>query len=343
MEFFVIDTGAAFCIFPAFNLGEWRFRLVEDGHPLPQHQRVLESVKKNGNSMMKPRNERGDWANGLNVKDLTKESGQFVFHAGCNLSYSGVATNTAAIALKLLVDAGLDVGIMGASESCCGSRIYDIGYRSEFTNIAKRSIEAWSRARVNTVVTPCSHCYFAFKRLYPKLGANVKVVHVVELVDSLIKQGKIKLTKNIPLSVTYHDPCHLGRLGEPYVPWNGVEKKIFGRIKVHEPPKPRYIGANGVYEPPRDILKAIPGLKLIEMERVKESAWCCGAGGGVKEAYPDFALWTAGKRLEEAKDTGAGALVSACPWCEDNLLDAVKSGGQKTKVYDVIELVRQAI
>ena len=134
------------------------------------------------------------------------------------------------------------------------------------------------------------------------------------------------------MTVTYHDPCHLGRQGEPYVPWNGTETKVFGNITKHIPPKPRYNGASGVYEPPRDILKAIPGLKLIEMERIKEHTWCCGAGGGVWDAYPDFSSWTAGERIEEAKSTGAEALVTACPWCERNFIDAVSADGQKMKV-----------
>ena len=161
----------------------------------------------------------------------------------------------------------------------------------------------------------------------PRLGAKFEVLHTVEFFDRLIKQGKIKLTKAVPMTVTYHDPCHLGRQGEPYVPWKGKEKKIFNQIVVYEPRKPSYNGAWGVYEPPRDVLKSIPGLELVEMERIKEYAWCCGAGGGVKEAYPEFSAWTATERIEEAKSTGAEAIVSACPWCERNFIDAIKTDG----------------
>jgi Fe-S oxidoreductase len=102
-------------------------------------------------------------------------------------------------------------------------------------------------------------------------------------------------------------------------------------------------GANGIYEQPREVLRSIPGLELIEMERVKEYSWCCGAGGGVKEAYPDFSLWTAKERLEEAKATGAEAIVSACPWCERNFIDTSNGNGERMKIYDIIELVQQAI
>ena len=97
----------------------------------------------------------------------------------------------------------------------------------------------------------------------------------------------------------------------------------------------------GLYDQPRDIIKSIPGVELVEMERIKEYAWCCGAGGGVKEAYPDFNTFTAQERIEEAKATGAEALVTACPWCERNFLDTLN--GDKMKVYDIVELVQQAI
>jgi Fe-S oxidoreductase len=166
---------------------------------------------------------------------------------------------------------------------------------------------------------------------------------MVEFVDQLIKAGQLKFTKPVAMTVTYHDPCHLGRQGEEYVPWNGKEKKIFGQAVCYEPPRPRYNGAFGIYEPPRDVLKAIPGLELVEMERIKEAGWCCGAGGGASQAYPEFSRWTATERIEEAKSTGADAIVSACPWCERNFLDATSADGTKMKVLDIMELVEQAL
>ena len=166
------------------------------------------------------------------------------------------------------------------------------------------NIEAWTTAGVKTVVTSCSDGYYAFKRLYPEVGSKFEVLHTVEFIDRLIKEGKLKFTKTLPMKVTYHDPCHLGRQGEPYIPWNGVEKKILGQMVVHEPKKPRYNGAWGIYDPPRDVLKSIPGLELVEMERIREYAWCCGAGGGVMEAYPEFSSWTAAERIERQSPPG---------------------------------------
>jgi Fe-S oxidoreductase len=328
---------------PLEVIRELRVKLVEDGQLLPEHMSVIENLRNEDNMMMKPKAERGRWAEGLDVKDLTRQSAEVVFHAGCKISFDEDQWKLARTAIKLLRDAGVDVAIMGKDESCCGAKAYDMGYRGEFTKYAQNNIEAWNRAGVKTVVTSCSDGYFAFKRLYPQLGSNFEVLHIVEFINRLIKKGKIKFSKTIPMRVTYHDPCHLGRLGEAYIPWKGVEKKFRGQIIVHEPPKPIMRGAHGVYEPPRDVLKAIPGLELIEMERIREYSWCCGAGGGVQEAYPGFSQWTAKERLEEAKATGAEAIVTACPWCEKNFIDAVKGDSGGMKVRDILELVQEAI
>jgi Fe-S oxidoreductase len=147
------------------------------------------------------------------------------------------------------------------------------------------------------------------------------------------------------MTVTYHDPCNLGRQGEPYTQWEGVETKIYGQAVVYDPPRPRHNGANGVYQPPRDLLAAIPGVELVEMERSREAAWCCGAGGACREAFPEYSSATAAERVEEAASTGAEALVSACSRCELNLTeaavaDAASGGpGADLKVHDVLELV----
>ena len=328
---------------PLQVMRELRFKLVEDGQLLPQHMFTIDNLRKEDNMMLKPKSERGKWVEGLDVKDLTTEKADVVFHAGCRACYDEELQKIARTAVTLFNNAGVDIGIMGKEETCCGGRPYDMGYQGEFIKYAKHNIETWTNAGVKTVLTFCSDCYFAFKRLFPQEGSRFEVLHTVEFLGRLIKEGKIKLNKTIPVTVTYHDPCHLGRLGEPYITWSGVEKKIFGQMVVYDPPKPRYIGASGVYEPPREVLRSIPGLRLVEMERNREFAWCCGAGGGVIEAYPDFAAWTAGERIREAISSGAEAVATACPWCERNLLDAISKNGQKMKVYDVIELVQQAI
>jgi len=328
---------------PLEMVRELKFSSVEDGQRLDEHLAIIASLHKEGNTMGAARSGRGAWADGLDVKRLPAEKAEVLFHAGCRISYDKELQKNARAAVQILLDAGVDLGILGEQEMCCGGRIYSMGYRDDFTHFAKANMAVWAKAGIKTVVTSCSDGYHAFKRLYPKLGSEVEVLHIVEYIDRLIKEGQLKFSNEVPLTVTYHDPCHLGRQGEPYVPWDGVEKKIKSQIVVYEPKKPRYSGAWGIYDPPRDILKSIPGVELVEMERIREYSWCCGAGGGVREAYPEFSNWTASERITEARSTGAEALVTACPWCERNFLDAVGAQENGMKVLDIIELVQQAL
>jgi len=328
---------------PLDMIHELRFKLVEDGQTLPQHMRYIEHLRNEDNMMLKPKADRGKWAEGLAVKHIGSEWAEVVFHAGCHLSYDENMQKIARAAVTLLTNAGVDIGIMGADESCCGSRAYHMGFRGDFERCANKNMQAWKTAGVKTIVTSCSDGYHAFKRLYPSLGSRFEVLHTVEYLDRLIKAGKIKFSNRIPLKVTYHDPCHLGRQGEPFIPWEGKEKKIKGQIVVYEPRRPRNNGALGIYDPPRDVLNSIPGIELVEMERNRECSWCCGAGGGVREAYPDFSAWTASERLEEARATGAEAMVSACGWCESNFIDVIQANGDRMDVFDIAELVQQAI
>lgn len=329
---------------PLATLHELRARLVEDGQLLPMHMFIIDNLKKEDTMIAgKVKADRGKWAEGLNIKDLTKEKAEVAFHAGCRLSYDEELSKVAKAAVTLFKNAGVDIGIMGKEENCCGGRAYEIGYKGEFSKYATNNIEAWTNAGVKTVVTSCSDGYWAFKRLYPEVGCKVEILHTVELIERLIQEGKLKFTKTIPKIVTYHDPCHLGRQGEPYIPWKGVEKRIYGQMLVHEPKKPRFNGANGIYDSPRTIINSIPGLELVEMERIRENAWCCGAGGGVIDTYPELCSWTVTERIEEARATGAEAIVTACPWCERNFIDAIEKSDIKMKVYDIMEVVQQAI
>jgi Fe-S oxidoreductase len=329
---------------PLSAMRELRFTLVQQGHELPQVKPVIESLNKQFNMLRQPAAERGGWARGLQVKNLTTEHAEYAFHAGCRYAFDGDLGHVARTSIRILQKAGLDVGIMGERESCCGGRAFNMGYRNEAKARANHNLRAWKTAGVKTVVTPCADCYQAFKRIYPpEAGSELKVVHMVELVAELVKAGRLEPTRRVPMKVTYHDPCKLGRQGEAYVPWKGKEKKIFGQAVAYDPPRPRYNGAFGIYEAPRDLLRALPGIELVEMERIKEYAWCCGAGGGVYESYPDFARLTATERLEEAASTGADAVVTACPWCERNLGDAASGSSSRLKVFDVIALAGRAL
>jgi Fe-S oxidoreductase len=329
---------------PLQLMQELRIKCVEDGELVPAHMLVIEGLRKEDNMMQASKADRGNWAKGLDVRVLTDDKVEVVYHAGCRYSFDETLWPAARSGVSLLQKAGVDVGIMGADESCCGGRAYELGYAGELVKFAEHQIEAFRNAGVKTVVTPCSDCYACFKVLYDKIGKNleIEVVHIIQYLARLIQEGRLRMRTEVPLTATYHDPCHLGRLSEPWVHWQGKETKVLGQMIVHDPPKKFRRGAGGVYEPPRDVLKSIPGLQFVEMYRIKEYAWCCGAGGGVIDAYPDFAVWTASERLKEAHEVGASAIVSACPWCKRSFLDAAGETGDPIEVYDIIELVAKA-
>lgn len=320
---------------------EFRKQAIADGKTNKALEKAVAGLKKTG-AMVPASGKRGDWAKGLNLKNATKEKVDVLYFVGCQTSFNKDMWKVAKATAKILQKANVNFGIMGDAEICCGGRAMQMGYEKEFLDQAKKNIANIKKTGAKTVVTGCADCYHALKVLYERfdLKPGFEVMHITQYIDKLIKSGKLKL-KKVDLAVTYHDPCRLGRLGEPWVKWNG--KRIPGDRFVFEPPKPYRRGAKGVYEPPRDILKAIPGVKLTEMTRIKEYSWCCGAGGGVSESNPEFATWTGQERIREAISTGAEALVTACPWCEKTFNDAVKASGSNCKVYDIVELVEKAL
>lgn len=321
---------------------EFRIKTIEDGHTNPALEKTIAGLKQTG-SMVPVKGKRGDWAKGLNVKDATKEKVEVLLHVGCLASYDTELQKLAKSTVKILQKAGVDFGIAGDAETCCGGRACQMGYKDVFMEQAKKNVAMIKKSGAETVVTICADGYHAIKVLYDRynLRGNVEVLHISEYIDKLIKDGTLKPRRRVNLAVTYHDPCHLGRLGEPWVHWEG--KKIPGDRFVFDPPKPYRRGTNGVYEPPRDVIKAISGIRFTEMTRIKEYSWCCGAGGGVIESNPEFAVWTAKDRISEAISTGAEAIVTACPWCEKTLNEAVKESGSSLKVYDIVELMEKAI
>lgn len=328
---------------PGQMVRELKAHVVESGHAIEPLRAVMQNVRVTSNPWGLPHADRGDWADGLDVKRLPDEKASVLYFTGCQLSYDPELQETARAAIRVLVAAGIDVGIMGAREMCCGGRWHDAGFRDEFERLARANMQAWERAGIETIVTSCSDCMHAFRRLYAPLGLEIEVVHVVELLARLAHEGRLPFRSEVRKRVTYHDPCLLGRQGEPYEPWAGSEAKILGQVIVHDPPRPRNNGARGIYDEPRQLLEAIPGVELVEMERIREYSWCCGSGAGVREAYPEYSAWTANERMEEAESTGAEALVTACGWCERNFLDSVQATDRPIEVLDIIALVEAAL
>lgn len=331
---------------PLQHMQELRIECVDRGYLLPQHQPYLRSLRSEDNMMLKPRAERGNWAAGLDVKQVTQQKAEVVFFAGCRYSYDQELWPVARAAVQLLQNSGVDVGILGSDEACCAGRAYELGYEGELNKFAEHHRDTFRTVGAKVLVTACADCYGTFKVLYDKIGKKpgLEVFHITQYLERLIEEGRLRPKKSLDLKVTYHDPCHLGRLGEPWIHWQGREYKPAGmQIWLHDPPKKYRRGTNGVYDPPRNVLKSIPGLELVEMYRTREYAWCCGAGGGVIDAYPDFAQWTAAERLKEANDVGAEAIVSACPWCKRNFLDTAAKTGDKIKIFDLVELVGESL
>jgi Fe-S oxidoreductase len=321
---------------------EFRIQCVKDGKTNPALDKVIAGLRRDG-STVPVMGKRGDWAADLHLKDATKEKVDVLYHVGCLTSYDKKLQKLARATAKILQKTGVDFGIAGDAETCSGGRAYQMGYQEDFLDQAKKNMALITKAGAKTVVTGCADGYQAFKVLYDKfkLKGNLEVLHISEFIDRLARNGRLQLQKKVDLSVTYHDPCRLGRLGEPWLHWEG--EKIPGDRFVFNPPKTYRRGTYGVYEPPRDVLRSIPGVKLTEMTRIKEYSWCCGAGGGVDESNPNFAQWTARERIEEAESTGAEAIVTACPWCEKTFNQAISETGSKLKVYDIVELVEAAI
>jgi Fe-S oxidoreductase len=324
-------------------INEMRIECVESGHTIPIFDEMVSMLRTEGRMVPDAETGPGHWYDGLDVKEVAADKTETVYHAGCRTAHDPAMWKVARSIVTIMRSAGIDVGILGAEEGCCGGRAYQIGYKTDFIRQAENNMDRIKQSGVKTVVTGCAECYHAFKVLYDKfdLKGDLEVLHTTEYFARLIQEGKLTCKKNLDLKVTYHDPCHLGRLGEPYIHWDG--KEIPGQIRLFDPPKEFRRGSNGVYEPPRAVLTSIPGVRLTEMKRIKEYAWCCGAGGGVKEGNSEFAQWTAKERIEEAAATGAEAIVTACPGCEKIFLETVADQGKPIKVYDVVELINQAV
>lgn len=327
---------------PLLVLEELRVACVHAGCIPAQLKEIIESIRENGNSLFQPREKRGEWATGLNLKDIAESKAKVLYYPGCNYSYDPTLREVPRLTAKILTRAGVDFGILKAREMCCGTLALQAGDRNSFKALLDTNISNFDRLGVRKIITSCPICYSTFKTDYKRYGGAMRceVLHITEFLVQLIMEGILKLRNKVPLSVTYHDPCHLGRLGEPYKKWIGKRVK-YGR---YDPPiKELRQGTYGIYEAPRTILNTIKGLKLLEMERSREYSFCCGAGGGVKNTYPDFSRATAQERIEEALATGAEALVTSCPWCESNFKQAIQHGSKKMKLYSLLNLVNQAL
>jgi Fe-S oxidoreductase len=322
------------------SLEALRVKAVQDGAgPMPAHKKVYQNIIKSHNRFGSDHAKRSKWLP-EDIKPAKKAD--VLYFAGCSASY--INTEIAKATVKILDKAGTKFALM-ADEWCCGNIPFSVGMFDEAKEIAKRNIEEIKKSGAKTVITSCAECYRTLKVDYPKMlniatkDLGFEVVHLVEYVDKLIKEGALKLNNKVDLKVAYHDSCSLTRLSEPWTPWKG-ERGLWGVIT---PELDRRRGSKGIYQQPRDILSAIPGIELKETIRQRENTFCCGGGRGTMEAFPKFAQWAAGEKLNEVNEVGAEAIVATCPWCKENFKKAANKREDNVKVYDISEIILASI
>ncbi|MFW9787395.1 MAG: (Fe-S)-binding protein [Candidatus Thorarchaeota archaeon] len=319
---------------------ELRVQAVKSGvGPMPAHRKYIELVKGGKNPYGEPIEKRSEW---LTDDIEIDESSSTLYFVGCTASLrrEEIAMSTA----KILNIVNEPFRILGSDEMCCGSPVYRVGDRPSAIEIMKKNIEIFREQGIERIITSCSGCFNMLKTEYPRfVEHDFEVVHTSQLIEQLLIEERLRPIREVPLNVTYHDPCHLGRMSEPYEPYEGEKVELLSQVYIWDPPKPLRQGTHGVYDAPRYVLNQLPGVEFIEMERIREYSYCCGAGAGCKSAYPDFALFASNERVEEAESTGAEALISTCPFCKTSLQEAIMTGEKPMIFLDLTQLVLRTL
>jgi len=281
--------------------------------PVSPIRGVGASLMGKGNPLGEDRDKRADWAEGLSVKPFT-EGMEILYFPGCYLCYDPRLKKVASATANILNRAGVEFGILGDKENCCGESIRKTGDEELFKRLARENIKAFIDNGVQKILVSSPHCYHTFKNEYPEFKVNFEVVHISQYLSELIQEGRLGLTKEYGKKVTYHDPCYLGR-------------------------------HNGIYDEPREVLGKVPGLELTEMADSLEDSLCCGGGGGriwmetVKgERFSDL-------RLEQAVGVGAEVLVTACPYCITHFEESriALEDGKAPEIMDITEILQEVI
>ncbi len=289
-------------------------RIATEYGVFPANVRPVRAVSGNlstqGNPFGEPRENRAAWAEGLGVQPF-EEGMEYLYFTGCYLSYDRRLRKVATATAKLLQKAGVGFGILGADENCCGESIRKAGDEDLFKRLARQNIKAFIDRGVKRVIVSSPHCYHTFRNEYPEFMVHFEVVHISELLLELVDSGRLRIEGSFEARVTYHDPCYLGR-------------------------------HNGVYDAPRELLRRIPGVELVEMADHHDESLCCGGGGGriwmdtpKGERFSDL-------RVGQAVDAGAGVLATFCPYCITNFEDSrlALPEDQTLEVRDVTEILQ---
>jgi Fe-S oxidoreductase len=266
-----------------------------------------------GNPFGEERKNRAHWTEGLSVQPFT-EGMELLYFPGCYPSYDPRLKKVARATATILAKAGVNFGILGEKESCCGESIRKTGDEELFKRLAKENIRTFIDSGVKRILVSSPHCYHTFKNEYPEFMVNFEVIHISQYLFELIDAGRLEITKEYGKNITYHDPCYLGR-------------------------------HNGIYEEPREVLQRIPGLELGEMPDSREDSLCCGGGGGriwmetpKGERFSDL-------RLEQAMGVGAEVLATCCPYCITNFEDSRinMEDGESIEIKDITEIIQEVI
>ncbi|MFI8706911.1 heterodisulfide reductase-related iron-sulfur binding cluster [Bacillus sp. NPDC077411] len=299
-----------------------RYLVLTEGKMDPEAQRALTNIERQGNPWGLNRKERETWrtmeeeVSIPTVKEKTKagEEFEYLFWVGSMGSYDNRSQKIALSFAKLMNEAGISFAILGNKEKNSGDTPRRLGNEFVFQEMASKNIEEFEKAGVKKIVTIDPHAYNTFKNEYPDFGLQAEVYHHTELLAQWVKEGRLKPVHRVEETITYHDSCYLGRYNE-------------------------------VYEAPRNILKAIPGVKLVEMERNRETGMCCGAGGGL--------MWmeeTAGSRInvartEQALATSPTMIGTGCPYCLTMISDGTKAKEveERVQTLDITEILERSV
>lgn len=284
-----------------------RYLVLEEGKMATELTTTFKNLENQGNPWGMAATSRGDWAEGLNVPEITEDT-EILYWIGCSGSFDDRNVKVTKSMIKILNSAGVNYGILGKRESCTGDPARRSGNEYLYQMLASQNIETLNNLKFKKIITQCPHCFNTLKNEYPQLGGNYEVVHHSEFIEQLIKGGKIKQKAETNREITFHDPCYLGR-------------------------------HNNIYDAPRAVLKGT-GVKLIEMEKSKNNSFCCGAGGAQmwkEEEKGDEAVRR--ERFKQVQKTGAQTLSTACPFCMTMMEDAKKELEGDVEVLDIAEIV----
>lgn len=290
--------------------------LVPDGvvpTSIPNLRGFMTSIASVGNPWGQEPNERANWAKDLGVKEFDEHT-EVLYFPCCYLAYDPRLKKVAQATAKLLNKAGVDFGILGSREMCCGESVRQAGNEQLFRRLAKENIKTFVDMGVKKILTSSPHCYNAFKNEYSEFKVNFEVVHITQYLFQMIGEGKLKLTKEYAKQVTYHDPCYLGR-------------------------------HNGIFDQPREALKKIPGLELREMADARQDSLCCGMGGGRIWMETAREERFSNLRLEQAIGVGAEVLTTACPYCITQFEDTrlTLKDGEGIQIKDITEILQEVV